>query len=124
MTRLKFSVVMPSFNHGIYISKAIDSVIGQTFKEWELIIIDNHSTDDTCDIIKAYADERIKVNFVHNQGSIAFSRNIGISMASAPYICFLDSDDWWEQTKLDEIFSVITKEEPDLLFHEERWHFK
>ena len=95
------SIVMPTYNHGRYISRALDSVIAQTYKSWEAIIVDNYSTDNTSDIIASYSDSRIKHLKINNGGIIGVSRNLGLAEAKGDWIAFLDSDDWWEQSKLE-----------------------
>ena len=99
------SVIMPVFNSGRFVKAAVDSVISQTFTDWELIIVDDCSTDETPQIIAdlASVDERIRVfRLPANTGSPAGPRNKGIEEAKARYIAFLDSDDRWLPTKLEE----------------------
>ena len=86
---------MPSFNHGFFIEKAIDSVLTQTVPDFELIIIDNFSTDNTEDVFRKYKDKRIKIFKFKNNGVIAASRNYGIRKARGKLIAFIDSDDIW-----------------------------
>ena len=90
-----FSVVIPNFNHGSYLKDSIDSVLNQDFKDWELLIIDNYSTDNSDEVISSYNDSRIRVFKIKNKGVIAKSRNLGIKYAKAKWIAFLDSDDIW-----------------------------
>jgi len=92
---------MPSYNHGRFIKTAIDSVINQTYHNWELLIIDNNSTDATKNIINSYYEPRIRPYYVSNSGIIAYSRNFGIRKAKGEWIAFLDSDDFWASTKLE-----------------------
>lgn len=94
------SIIMPTYNHGKYISEAIDSVLKQTYINWELIIVNNFSTDNTSDIIKSYQDQRISEIKFYNDGIIAKARNRGIKSASGKYIALLDSDDLWTSEKL------------------------
>ena len=95
------SVIMPTYNHGKFIGKAIDSVLNQTDKNLELIIIDNYSEDDTEKIVAAYEDDRIIYLKFRNNGIIAASRNHGIRHSHGEYIAFLDSDDFWHKQKLE-----------------------
>lgn len=94
------SVIMPSYNSSKYIKASIKSVLGQEYKNLELIIVDDCSKDNTVDIIKSFSDTRIKL-FVNetNQGA-ALSRNKALREAKGKYIAFLDSDDVWDLTKL------------------------
>ena len=87
------SIVIPTYNHGNYIGKAIKSLINQTYQNWEAIIIDNQSSDQTYEEIKNYSDSRIKYFEINNNGVIAKSRNYGISISKGDWIAFLDSDD-------------------------------
>lgn len=95
------SVIMPTYNHARYIGEAIESVLRQTYQNFELIIIDNFSTDNTAEIVASYKDNRIKYLKFRNHGIIAASRNHGIKNSKGKYIAFLDSDDVWLPEKLD-----------------------
>ena len=79
---------------------ALQSVINQTFQDWEAIVIDNHSQDNTKEIVESMNDSRIRYLLFSNQGIIASSRNLGINIAYGDYIAFLDSDDLWYPLKL------------------------
>jgi glycosyltransferase involved in cell wall biosynthesis len=87
-----FTIVIPSYNRAHFISHAIQSVIDQTFQNWELIIIDDGSTDNTKEVISAFKDKRIQYFHQENQERSA-ARNNGIKNANGQWICFLDSDD-------------------------------
>lgn len=103
------SVIMPSYNSESYIAESIISVINQTYGKWELIIIDDCSTDSTTSIVNSFSDKRIKlIKNTKNLGA-AKSRNIGIKAASGRFIAFLDSDDLWEKEKLEEQISFMQK---------------
>ena len=99
-----FSIILPTFNRADKIRCAIDSVINQTFKNWELIIIDNNSQDDTEKIVLGYENKKILFCKIDNEGVIAKSRNYGIKKSRGIYICFLDSDDWWDVKKLELVY--------------------
>lgn len=96
------SIITPSFNSEDYIKKTIDSVIAQTYENWELIISDDFSSDATREIIKKYAkkDDRISYIFLEKNSGAAISRNKAIEMAKGRFIAFLDSDDTWNPEKL------------------------
>ena len=110
------SVVIPSFNHGKFIHKAIESVINQTYRNWEAFIIDNNSTDETNNILNYYKDIRIKKLKIENDGVIAKSRNLGIKAAKGDWIAFLDTDDWWTEDKLEICLNSID-ENTDFVYH-------
>ena len=95
------SVIMPTYNQGELIGQAIESVLDQTYKNLELIIIDNYSDDVTEKIITRFKDKRIKYFKFRNNGIIAASRNYGIGKARGEYIAFLDSDDLWLEGKIE-----------------------
>ena len=94
------SVIIPTYNRASYICAAIDSVLAQTFNDYEIIVVDDGSTDDTLERLAVYKDQRIKVKHQKNLGQ-GFARNTGLSVASGEYIAFLDSDDVWMPGKLD-----------------------
>ena len=94
------SVVIPTYNHAKLLKKALDSVMAQTFKEWEAIVVNNFSSDDTIEVVNSFADPRIKILNFSNNGVIAASRNHGLKEANGDFIAFLDSDDVWYPNKL------------------------
>ena len=95
------SIIIPTYNHAKFIGKALNSVKNQTYKNWEAIVIDNNSTDETNKILNNITDTRIKHIKIDNKGVIAKSRNIGINEANGEWIAFLDSDDFWTKDKLE-----------------------
>ncbi len=97
---IKVSIIMPTFQNARYIGRAIKSVLSQTYKNFELIIIDNYSKDNTEEIVESFNDSRIIYEKFSNEGVISKSRNKGISLSNGEYIAFLDSDDWWQKDKL------------------------
>ena len=112
------SIIMPSFNSANTISKSIDSIVNQSYLNWELLITDDCSTDNTASIVSEYAtlDLRIKIfNNVTNSGA-AVSRNNSIERASGDYIAFLDSDDLWHKDKLKEQLSFMKDYNLDFYF--------
>lgn len=96
------SIITPSYNSSLFISKTIESVINQDYSSWELIIIDDCSSDDSIEIIGKYIekDQRIKLISLENNSGAAVARNIGIQQAQGRFIAFLDSDDTWHPDKL------------------------
>lgn len=117
------SIVLPTWNCAELLREAIVSVQKQTWENWELIIINNFSTDHTKDVIASFADSRIKVIDFNNKGVIAAARNVGIQASAGEYVSFLDSDDFWYPTKLQRCFEVLQEAGADLVCHGER-HFK
>ena len=112
------SIIIPNFNHAKYISRAIDSVINQTFKNWEVIIVDNHSTDESDQIIEPYLCDNIRLLKIKNNGIIAASRNLGVLHSKGDWIAFLDADDWWVIDKLEACSKVIELANCDIIYHD------
>jgi glycosyltransferase involved in cell wall biosynthesis len=113
-----FSIIIPVFNKAPYIDMALQSVVSQTFKEFELIVVDDGSTDNSLEMIKKtisdFCDNQkldiIEFKLVEqiNQG-VSAARNNGVKVAKYDYIAFLDGDDWWEPTYLEEMNRLIIK---------------
>ncbi|MBO8456645.1 MAG: glycosyltransferase family 2 protein [Spirochaetes bacterium] len=115
----KVSVIMPCYNAEHFISEAIRSVIAQSYSNWELLVIDDCSTDSSCSIITDFCktDSRIKYFKTNTpSGSPALPRNIGIQNASGRYIAFLDSDDIWFPTKLEKQIPFFSGENVAVVF--------
>ena len=102
----KFSIIIPLYNKAPYIRKALESVAAQTFTDWECIIVNDGSTDNSMERIRGLEDERIRVISQTNMG-VAAARNNGVAASAGEYICFLDADDWWEPEFLAEIDKLI-----------------
>lgn len=94
------SIIMPSYNSGEFIEDSIKSVLDQTYHNWELIIIDDCSTDNTISIVESLNNNKIKIIKNKNNLGAAKSRNKGIEIAQGQFIAFLDSDDLWHKEKL------------------------
>ncbi len=105
------SIITPTYNAAEYIRETIRSVQAQTYTNWELIIVDDCSTDNTEDIVKEYlVDERIRyVKTAENSGA-AKTRNTGIRLSKGKWIAFLDSDDLWEENKLSKHIDFMQRE--------------
>jgi len=102
---------MPAYNSAEFIAESIQSVIAQTYKDWELIITDDHSSDDTVNIVKSYKaqDDRIKLIELNDNDGPAVARNKALELANHRYIAFLDSDDLWHPQKLELQLDFIRK---------------
>lgn len=107
--RDKVSIIMPSYNTASFIAESVQSVINQTYQNWELIIIDDCSDDNTEEVLSSFTDSRIKVlcNEVHS--GAAYSRNKGIREATGRWIAFLDSDDLWMPEKLEKQINYMNE---------------
>lgn len=99
------SIITPCYNSRKYISCTIESVISQTYQDWEMLIIDDCSSDDSASIIQTYCAKDRRIKYLKTEkpsGGPTIPRNIGIKIATGRYIAFLDSDDCWLQTKLED----------------------
>ena len=112
------SVVMPAYNSEKYIAEAIESVIKQTYTNWELLIINDCSTDNTEEIIKSYLQKDTRIKLIkqkENQG-VANARNTGIEKAKGRYIAFLDADDYWNKEKLQKQIQILQTSNADITY--------
>lgn len=103
------SIIMPSYNTANYIEESIQSVINQTYQNWELIIVDDCSTDNTDTVVKKIQDVRIKYLKNTKNSGAAISRNRALREAKGRWIAFLDSDDLWESKKLEKQIHFMKK---------------
>ena len=113
------SIITPAYNAGKYIAETIDSVKTQSYTNWELIIVDDCSTDNTANIVKQYqqSDSRIKYFKLENNSGVAgIPRNYGIQRANGDYIAFIDADDLWLPEKLEKQIAFLQKTNADLVY--------
>ena len=128
----KLSVIIPLYNKAPYVKKALESVFAQTFKDWELIVVDDGSTDGSACIVQQFIDERLKVKGEETSGAVtstynlspityklsvrlitqsnagvSAARNNGVAVSHGEFVCFLDADDWWEPTYLEKMAQLI-----------------
>ncbi len=108
---------MPAYNAALYINESIDSVRSQSYKEWELVVVDDGSTDNTAELVKRLSllDARIKYYYQEN-GRQGKARNLGLKYSKGDFIAFLDADDVWSPSKLDEQIRLIDEKSVDLVF--------
>lgn len=105
------SIIMPAYNDEKYIKESILSVLNQTYTEWELIIVEDCSTDNTCKIIRTFDDERIRLLKNDNNMGAALSRNRALREAKGRWIAFLDADDIWAPEKLQRQIAYMKENE-------------
>jgi glycosyltransferase involved in cell wall biosynthesis len=117
--RPQVSVVIPTYNQASLLKIALRSVIDQTFQDWEAIVINNFSSDDTESVVAAFQDPRISLINFANHGVIAASRNLGIQKARGTYVAFLDSDDIWLPSKLENCMNAMKGTSADGVCHNE-----
>ena len=106
---MKFSIIIPTYNRAAFLPKAIESVLAQTYTDWELIVVDDGSTDNTREVVSKYSDKRITYIYQENSERSA-ARNNGIAHAKGNYICFLDSDNYMLPNRLEKIVECIASE--------------
>lgn len=110
------SVIIPTYNRGYVISRAIDSVLKQSFSNWELIIVDDGSNDNTQEVVNGYKDVRIKYIKNKVRKGACYSRNIGMKNACGAYFCFLDSDCTWKKEFLLKRINAAKEYDADLIY--------
>jgi glycosyltransferase involved in cell wall biosynthesis len=107
---MRFSIIIPLYNKAPYVAKAIGSVLAQTFTDYELIIVDDGSKDNSAEVasqaIEGYSDCRL---LRQENAGVSMARNNGVVASHGDYLCFLDADDWWEPTFLKEMTELIAE---------------
>ena len=103
------SIIMPSYNSAKYIAASMESVLAQTYADWELLIVDDCSTDNTVEIIRSFDDPRIRLFINEKNAGAAMSRNRALREAKGKWIAFLDSDDLWVPEKLAKQVAFMEK---------------
>lgn len=111
---MRFSVIIPLYNKAPYIRKALESVWSQTFRDFELIVVDDGSSDDSLSVAKdVIAGSGINARLIHQENAgVSSARNNGVAASRGDYICFLDADDWWAPDFLEQMDGLIN-EYPD-----------
>ena len=118
------SIIIPTYNQASLLHEALQSVCKQSFSNWEAIVINNFSDDDTIRIVQSFDDPRISLVNFKNNGVIGASRNFGVNLASGKYLAFLDSDDLWHPEKLDKCVSWLNASSNVLVCHGLTWFGK
>lgn len=114
----KVSIVIPNYNRADCLERCLDSLVAQTFNDFEVIICDDGSTDNSEEVVNRYVDRlNLKFETAINFGGPARPRNLGIVSSRAPYIAFLDSDDWWTPNKLFNSIPLL-EAGADLVYHD------
>ena len=115
MQSVKVSVIMPAYNSEVYIRESIDSVLAQTFADFELIVVDDGSTDTTAAIAESYSDSRIRLIRQPNRG-VSVARNTGLEASQGQFITFLDSDDLYYPDFLKTLHRLIQSNQTEMSF--------
>ena len=115
-----FSIVIPVYNVAPYLRECVDSVLAQEFTDYEIILVDDGSTDNSPNICDKYAETHTQIKVIHKaNGGLSDARNFGTKEAQGDYLMFLDSDDFWNgKNILFEIYNIIKENNPDLIIHE------
>lgn len=111
---VRFSIIVPLYNKAPYVRKALESIVNQTFQDYEVIIVNDGSTDNSLDVTEKFfehiddrwIDDRLTIINQPNAG-VAAARNNGVAASKGEFVCFLDADDWWEATYLEEMDKLI-----------------
>ena len=117
---MQFSIIIPIYNVEKYLKESIDSVLAQDFTDYEIILVNDGSTDNSPAICDEYAEKYTQIKVIHKaNGGLSDARNFGIKKAQGDYLIFLDSDDFWNGVViLSEINQIIKESNPDLIIHE------
>lgn len=110
------SIVIPVHNAEAFISKTVDCVLAQSYTNWELLLVDDNSSDQSLTIMEKISDPRISVLQNPEPGSAARTRNVGIKAAKGRYLAFLDADDIWKMNKLSDTLSFMKKKDAAFVF--------
>ena len=115
------SVVSPVYNGSAYLTPFLESVLHQTFSDFELIMVDDGSTDDSVQIIQTYQEKDARIHLIRqNHQGAGSARNVGLSQAKGQYIIFLDSDDWFNE----DFFKIMLDNPPQGEYNTSRWQTK
>ena len=107
---MHFSIIIPLYNKAAYVKKAIESVLSQTFTDYELIIVDDGSTDNSSEIVATTLEGRRNCLLLKQENAgVSVARNNGVAASEGEYLCFLDADDWWETPFLEEMYGLINR---------------
>lgn len=118
MTSPQVSIIMPSYNSAEFIGASIDSILAQSYTLWELLVVDDCSSDDSCEIVERYAqrDSRVRLIRLTENSGAAVSRNRALEQVQGRYIAFCDSDDRWLPEKLERQLDLMTSEDLDVCY--------
>ena len=112
----EISIITPCYNSSKYLGETIASVLNQTFPDWEWLITDDCSTDNSIEILEKQNDPRIKVFKAEKNGGAGHARNISLENATGRFITFLDADDFWESNFLEEMVNFMKSENAELAY--------
>jgi glycosyltransferase involved in cell wall biosynthesis len=113
-----FSIIIPVYNGELTILSTVNSILSQTLQDFEILIINDGSNDNTLKLLNTLNDSRIQIINIVNSGGPAKPRNIGIHLAKGNYICFIDADDTWSTNKLEFSHNILKNKPFDVLYHQ------
>lgn len=112
------SIIIPVYNVEDYLRECLDSIVNQSFADWEAILVDDGSTDGSLAICHEYAQSNSHIQVFHKEnGGVSTARNLGIEKASGEWIWFVDADDWIEKDALQKLDNIISRYDCDTIFH-------
>lgn len=111
----RVTVIIPAYNAQDYIVRAVGSVVAQTYQNWEIIIIENGSSDHTTDICEKIAAESDRIRLYHSEKGVSNARNLGLKEAEGKWVVFLDTDDWLEREALESLVKAAEQADADLV---------
>lgn len=114
----KISIIMPAYNAEKYIEAAVRSVMAQTYPHWELLVLDDGSSDGTCAIVRQLMDEDNRIRLEQNAENrgVAYTRNRGLDLCDGSYVALLDCDDLWHADKLEKQLQLATDSQADIVY--------
>lgn len=122
---MKYSVIVPVYNVENYLADCVESILSQSYKNFELLLVDDGSLDSSPELCDSYAEKDSRVKVLHKKnGGLSDARNAGVNMATGDYILFVDSDDYWSSPYvLEKIFEILEKNRVDLVqFGQEKFY--
>lgn len=109
------SIIVPVYNQSLYLSRCLDSILNQTFKKFELILVDDGSTDGSSALCDSYAELDTRIKVIHKvNGGLSSARNAGLDIANGDYVGFVDSDDWIDSLMYNHLYQVLRTNECDI----------
>ncbi|KAF2336456.1 glycosyltransferase family 2 protein [Flavobacterium daemonense] len=123
--KLLFSIIVPVYNVEDYLPQCLDSILCQTFSDFELILVNDGSTDSSLEICQKYQQNFHQIKLVNKEnGGLSDARNTGLKAAKGEYVIFTDSDDYWQEKEvLEDLSNLISQRNPDIIIHEESRFF-
>ena len=115
MSEPKISIVIPVYNTEVFLNKCIDSVLNQSYKNIEVMCVNDGSTDKSLEILQNYKDERLKVISIENHG-VSYARNLTLDKITGEYVAFVDSDDYVEEDFCKDLLNILTENNADLSY--------